>query len=294
MRILHTKKYFILLALFFILSVAYPAHAQQPSCSFVGGISNGSISFGNIDPSSASTAYGTIIQQISFTCNKNVRAYTISVTPASGWSLVSGGNTIPFTIGITPSGTFTGTPINLLIAPPSPGASSILQTDYQNARGGAYTNAGPINITISYGGPLPPITATLASGSINATVINTCKANSPGTLSFVINPSITGTVNATLSPDLQIQCTKGDSVSVSSASTCGGKMYSSFPTCSGNNIPYTFTCMGNATSCSGNTAGNGFGVLGTALGIGGSVSSVNYENAAVGTYGDLQILTITY
>jgi len=71
-------------------------------------------------------------------------------------------------------------------------------------------------------------------------------------------------------------------------------MYSSFPTCSGNSIPYTFTCMGNATSCSGSTTGNGFGVPGTGLGIGGSVNSINYQNAVVGNYGDLQVLTITY
>ena len=279
---------------FFILCAADPAHAAPPSCSFVSGIRNGSISFGNIDPSSTGAAYGTIIQQVSFTCNKNNLAYIISVTPASGWTLASGGNAMPFTVGVAPSGTYTNTPVSLLIMPPSAGASSLLQTDYQNARGGTYTNAGAIQITISFGGPLSPITATLPIGSITGTVINTCKANSPGTLNFVIDPSITGTVNSTLSPDLQIQCTKGDPVSVSAASTCGGKMYSSFPTCSGNSIPYTFTCMGNATSCSGSTTGNGFGVPGTGLGIGGSVNSINYQNAVVGNYGDLQVLTITY
>jgi len=42
---------------------------NPPSCSFVSGISTGSISFSNIDPSSAGNLYGTVTQQVSFTCN---------------------------------------------------------------------------------------------------------------------------------------------------------------------------------------------------------------------------------
>ena len=119
-------------------------------CSFVGGISNGIISFGNIDPSSTSTIYGNVNQQVSFTCLLGT-AYTITVTPSSGWTLTSGSNTISYTLGVASSGTYSGTAVNLLIAPPSTSSSSITPANFQNAPAGTYTSTSAVSISVAYG-----------------------------------------------------------------------------------------------------------------------------------------------
>jgi hypothetical protein len=264
---------------------------SPPSCSFVGGISTGSISFANIDPSSIGNLYGTVTQQLSFTCNVNPMAYTVSVNPSSGWIMQSGANTMAYTPGIGASGTYSGVAVNLLI-PSGVGASFISQPAYQNAPSGVYTNSATLNITVSwtFGGP-GSIIATIPAGNMSGTVINTCMVTqSPGTLTFDIDPSIAGTTNATISPDMQIKCTKDDSVAITASSACGGatpKLDSAYPACGGSTIPYTFNFLANAT-------GQGFGGAGISLNIGGSAKSADYENAPVGNYGDRQTLTITY
>jgi hypothetical protein len=263
------------------------------SCSFVG-TSTGNISFSNIDPSSAATIYGTVVQQVSFNCNTTGLAYAISVSPGSGWTMTSGSNTLPFTLGIAPNGTYAGTAVNLLIDPPSAGSSSIVPVNFQNLPALTYSNAGAVTITVAWAGG--SIVATVPIGGVSGTIINTCViSQSPGALTFSIDPSVIGTTNATISPDLQLKCTKNGNVTITASSICGGAMYSSYPpSCSGSSIPYTFTCLGSATTCSGNTTGLGFSGSGISLGLSGSVSSNNYKNAPVGSYGDLQTVTITY
>ncbi|MGV8056524.1 MAG: putative Ig domain-containing protein [Smithellaceae bacterium] len=253
-------------------------------CLFAG-VSNGIISFGSIDPSSTGSIYANVNQQVSFTCASGT-AYTITANPASGWTLVSGSNTIPYTLGLAPNGTSSGTAVNLFVAPPSTSASSITPANFQNVPAGSYSNTSAVSVTISYG--TGSLTASLASGSATGTVTSTCTiVQTPGTLSFNINPSVTGTTNGTISPDLQIKCTKNITFSVSAASACGGLSQTYPPTCGGYIIPYTFSYSPGFTS------GQGFGVP-IPMNIGGSVSSTNYENAPPVSYGDLRTFTITY
>lgn len=289
-----TQSFLSIYCLFLLLGPATTANAAPLSCTFVSGISNGSLAFGNIDPSSAGTLYATVTQQVSFSCTKNNVVYTIAVAPAAGWTLTSGGNTISYTLGVAPSGTtgLAGTPVALLLAPPNLSASSIIPANYQNAPGGLYRNAGAVTITVSPAGTTS-LTATIPINNVSATVINTCAVTqTAGTLTFNIDPSVSGTTAATISPDLKIKCTKNDSISITTSSTCGGaspKM--GLGGCGGSSfIPYAFT-----TSPSPGTTGLGFGA-GTdiTLGIGGSASSANYANAPVGSYSDIETVTINY
>jgi hypothetical protein len=121
---------------------------------------------------------------------------------------------------------------------------------------------------------------------VSGTVINTCAVfQAPGTLTFNIDPSVSGVTTATISPDMQLKCTRNSSVAVTASSACGG-MDSAYPACGGSKIPYTFNFLAGIT-------GQGFGTA-VPLNISGSATSANYENAPVGAYGDLQTLTITY
>jgi hypothetical protein len=216
-------------------------------------------------------------------------AYTVSVNPSSGWIMQSGANTMAYTPGIVASGTYSGVSVNLLI-PSGAGATLISQPNYQNAPSGAYANSATLNITVGFGG-VGSIIATVPAGNVSGTVINTCAiTQSPGTLTFNINPSIAGTTSATISPDMQIKCTKNDSVTIAASSLCGGAtpmLDSAYPACGGSKIPYTFNFLTRTT-------GQGFGGAGISLNISGSANSTNYENAPVGNYGDRQTLTITY
>jgi hypothetical protein len=251
-------------------------------CSFVS-TNTGGISFNIVDPSvSPGPILGTVTQQISFVCKLGL-AYTVTANPASGWTM----GTIPYTLGFIAGGTGLGaTPIDLLTT-----NSQIIQTDYANVTAGLYSSSQLITLTISWaaagGGS---IVATIPAGSISGTVINTCAVSqSPGILTFNMDPSIAGTTNAMISPDMQIKCTNSDTVAITASSKCGGaapKLDSAYPACGGNQIPYTFNFLTNVT-------GLGFG-MGIPLNIGGSANSSDYENAPVGNYGDVQTLTITY
>ena len=254
-------------------------------CTFVGS-NTGAISFGAIDPSTPGPILGTVTQQIQFTCQAG-KAYTVAVNPASGWAINSGVNAIPYTLGFIAGGTGLGaTPINLLSM-----NSQILQADYLNAAAGAYANSQPVNLTISWNAPgAGSITATLPINSVSGTVISTCAVSqTPGTLTFAIDPSVAGMTSATITPNMLIKCTSGDSVVITASSKCGGaapQLDSAYPACGGTQIPYTFTFVSSAI-------GLGFGTA-IPLNIGGSANSANYQNAPVGNYGDLQTLTITY
>jgi hypothetical protein len=261
---------------------SYKIKITAGNCAFIGSTTGG-ISFNVIDPSvTPGPILGTVTQQISFTCNAGV-AYTVTANPASGWTI----GAIPYTPDFIATGTGLGaTPITLLTA-----NSQIIQADYANAVAGLYTNAQPITLIISWvaagGGS---IVATIPAGSVSGTVINTCAiSQSPGTLTFAIDPSVPGMTNATVLPDMQIQCTRNDTVTIAASSKCGGatpRMDTAYPACGGSQIPYTFNFTSSVT-------GLGFGI-GIPLNLGGSANSANYENAPVGNYGDLQTLTITY
>ena len=249
---------------------------------YITGSSSGAISFSTIDPSTIpGPILGTVTQQVNFIC-KNTFPYTVTASPAGGWTMASGGNTLAYTPGFIASGIGTGAPIPLFT-----NTSQILQVDYMNAVAGLYVNTQPVNFTITWtGGGGGSIVATLPAGSVSGTVATTCVVSqSPGTLSFMIDPSVAGTMSATITPDMQIKCTKNTAVSISALSSCGG-LDSSYPLCGGTLIPYTFNFLPNVI-------GQGF-AAGISLNIGGAASSANYENAPVGNYGDLQTLTITY
>jgi Putative Ig domain len=265
-----------------------------PPCSFFD-TNIGSISFGIIDPSAVpGPALGTITQQINFVCKNNM-TYTVTASPASGWTINQGGFTIPYTIGFNTTGVGGGAnvPIPLLTASPAP---QIPQPNYANAAGGVYANNQAVTFTISWtqagGGS---IIASLPVGNVSGVILSTCLVSqSPGVLTFNINPSASSTTT-TLSPDLQIKCTMNGTFSISTTSACGGQMYSSYPpSCSGYGIPYLFTCLGSTSGCSGSALGTGFGGGGISLGIGGSAVSAGYANAPAGNYGDLRTITISY
>lgn len=265
-------------------SVNYSITITPGTCTFVG-TNTGAIAFGAIDPSTPGPILGTVTQQIQFTCNAG-KTYTVAATPASGWTMNSGANTIPYTLGFITGGTGLGaTPIDLL-----PTTTQILPADYLNAAVGAYGNNNAVSLTISWTAPAGSITATLPIGSVSGTVISTCTVSqTPGVLSFNIDPSVAGSTNATIAPDMQITCSKNNNVLITASSKCGGatpKLDNAYPACGGNQIPYSFTFTSGTT-------GQGFGTA-IPLNIGGSASSTDYQNSPVGNYGDLQTLTISY
>jgi hypothetical protein len=232
------------------------------------------------------------MQQIYFACKNNM-AYTVTASPASGWTIDYSGFSIPFALSYNTIGAGQGmsTPIPLLT-----NTTQITTYTYANAPGGLYGNTNAVTFTISWtqagGGS---IIAYLQPGGVSGTVLKTCLlSQSPGALSFNIDPSASS-VGTTASPDLQIKCTMSAPVSVSATSACSGSMYSSYPpSCSGNAIPYTFKCLGSGAGCSGTVPGSGFGGAGMSLGISGSATSAGYANAPIGNYGDLQTMTIAY
>jgi hypothetical protein len=259
----------------------YSIKVSVGGCYFTGAATGG-ISFSTIDPSTTpGPILGTVTQQVNFIC-KNTFPYTVTANPASGWTMVSGGNALAYTPGFIANGIGTGA-----AAPLFTNTSLILQGDYMNAVAGLYVNTQPVNFTVKWtGGGGGSIVATLPAGSVSGTVISTCAVSqSPGTLTFSIDPSVAGTTSATITPDMQIKCTKNTTVSISALSACGG-LDSSYPLCGGILIPYTFNCLPSVM-------GQGF-ATGISLNIGGTAASANYENAPVGSYGDLQTLTITY
>ncbi len=279
------------------VSKTYSITISAGNCTFVG--SNiGSISFSNIDPSTTpGPILGTVTQQINFTC-KSGMAYTVTASPASGWAMVSGGNSMAYTLGFTASGAGLGAaPIPLLTT-----TSQILQTDYANAAGGYYANSQPITLTVSWTlGGGGSIDATLPAGIVSGTVINNCLVTTaPGIMTFSIDPSISGTTSATISPDMQINCTKGDAVTISASSQNGGAApaikCTTPATCGTSQIPYTFKVLNsNAWPVAVPPASiTGFGGAGVSLGLSGSVNSVDYANAPVGSYADVETLTINY
>ncbi|MGP8153689.1 MAG: hypothetical protein ACLQBQ_06035 [Smithella sp.] len=268
-------------------------------CSFVGGAYSGSISFGNIDPSTAGTVYGTITTGVQFTCSSAL-GYTITVSPASGWLLTSGSNTMAYTLGVASSGTYGGTAVNVF---PSSN-SNIVQGQYANAPAGSYSNASAITVTISWAGG--SIVASLPIGSVTGTIISTCGSIVNGAFSTLsINPSNNVNQSFAVSTPATVSCTKNISTTSITASSLYGASHTTPVSCtgslltgftmkepvSGDTINYSFQCNASIT-------GLGFGSsTNVSLGIGAAVlaADVMTANYAAGAqYSDTITLTINY
>jgi hypothetical protein len=262
-----------------------------PVCIFRG-TNTGSISFGTIDPSTSPgpVTNNSVTQQVLFQCDTTL-AYSFMTIPANP-SLLFGSNSIPFTLGFAAPG---GNTTNLTPIPLFTAASSILKPNYQNAVAGSYTS-GNISVTISWGGAYPgSIGATVIA---NGVVINTCTYSTAGILTFNIDPSVSGSTSATVSPDMFIQCTNGDNiVTISASSQNGGasfKLNCSSPGCGSFQIPYTFKILNSDAWPVSAPGGTGFGGAGTPLSMSGTINSADYVNAPVGTYTDVALITINY
>jgi spore coat protein U-like protein len=255
----------------------YTITISNTGCDFVNGVSTGSISFGNIDPTAGGTIYGTVTTGVQFTCSSAL-AYTIIVSPASGWQMTSGSNTITYTLGVASNGTYGTTAVNVF---PS-SSTNMIQGQYVNAPAGIYSNTA-ISVTISWSGG-----SIVASGSVSGTVLKACLVTGSATLSFGTLDAATnaGGATATGTP-LSIMCTMGDVITVTNN---GGLNYSGTPQMiSGTNyVPYNFSSASSLTGAGGTTN------IGGNLALGGTISAGALDNVPSGTYSDTITLTINY
>lgn len=107
---------------------------------------------------------------------------------------------------------------------------------------------------------------------------------SPGDITFTIDPSLAGPINATVGTQPVIKCSKNHPYTVACTSA------NTFNLVWGaNSIPYTFSCPANGS-------GNGFGAAGgVTMAIGGQVVATDYADAPVGgPYNDTVTITVTY
>ena len=263
---------------------AEEAHAR---CAFVGG-STGVINFGTIDPStSPGPVLGTVTTQINFTCNNN-RAFTVTATPASGWTLTGPGS-MPYTPGFIASGTGRGgaTPIALLT-----NTSQILMSDYQNALFGAYTNSSAVTLTIVCPLCTAPntIVATIpATTGVLAGIANTCSSAVNGSMSFNIDPSGSGTLTPNTTANgtsPSVKCTKNQAHAVSCSSAHANTL-----TIGNDGVtdPIAYTI----TSCPASVTGSGFSTA-SPIPVGISILQTAYQNARAGAHSDTITVTVTY
>jgi len=280
-----SKVYLISLCfLFAITCVAREAHAR---CAFVGG-SSGVISFGNIDPStSPGPVLGTVTTQVQFYC-QNGRAFTVTATPASGWTLTGPGS-MAFTPGFIASGTGAGAgaPMNLLT-----NTSQILMSNYQNAPSGAYSNSSAITLTITCPTCSAPniINATIpATTGVTGSIANTCGSAVSGTMSFNIDPSGSGTLTPSTTANgtsPSVKCTMNSVHAVTCSSGHANKL-----TIGNDGVtdPIAYTI----TSCPANITGSGFSSA-TSIPVGISILQTAYQNAKAGAHSDTITVTVTY
>jgi spore coat protein U-like protein len=254
-------------------------------CSFVGG-SSGAIYFSNIDPTAAVSVIGSVTTPVQFTCPVGT-AYTIAMNPASGWQLTSGPNTIGYTPGVVPSGTYAGTAVDVFTA----GGSNITQSQYVNVPAGTYSNASAVTVTISWTGG--SITASLPIGSVTGIVQDICSVSGSPALNFGTLDAITNASGAvaTVTPP-SLMCTMGSSVTVTSN---GGLNFSGTPRlkdASTNYINYSFGFTSPLSGAGGSTdiGGSGAGHLS----MGATIPAGGLDNVPAGTYTDTITLTISY
>jgi hypothetical protein len=292
MRTGHSNKKRKLITALFLLALAGTAgtaYAARMSCSFVGGTS-GDISFPNIDLTTSGTVYGNVNTQVSFVCTKN-QSYTITVNPVSGWTLQSGANSIPYTLGVAPSGSYAGAQVDLLV-PSGLGASAIAQADYQSAPVASYANTSPIFITVSWGtgGAAGSIQATLPSGSVRAAVVDSCTAPVNGSMNFTIDPSGSGTLNFSTTDagntPPTVTCTQNAVHAVSCSSAHLNKLTIGND---GSTDPISYTITG----CPSTITGGGISSP-TPINFGISILQSAYQNAKAGPHSDTISVLVTY
>ncbi len=282
------KTYFISLCFLFAIACAtHPAHA---GCAFAGGASTGILSFGAIDPSSSGPVFGTVIQQVRFTCDKN-KNFSVTATPASGWALISGANSMPYTLGFITGGRGRGpaAQIDLLT-----NMSQILQSGYQDAPSGVYNNGAGGQVTLTINCPTcsnpKTIFATIpASTGVTASITDKCASAVTGWISFNIDPSGSGmlTANTTsngVSPSAK--CTKNSAHAVSCSSAHANRL-------TVNNDGVTDPIIYTITGCPANLTGSGFSTA-TPIPVGISIAQADYQNAQAGPHSDTITVTVTY
>jgi spore coat protein U-like protein len=253
-------------------------------CSFTGA-STGSILFdssGTIDPTSTGPLIGSVTSP-QFTCTAGT-ACTITVNPAGGWQISSGSNTIGYTLGVVPSGTYGAAAVNVFTA------GTMTQAQYGNALAGNYANTSAINVTISWSGGA--MTASLPVGSVTGTLLNICSVNGSPALNFGTIDAATNAGGATatvVSPT--IMCTMGDAISVTNN---GGLNFSGTPRMkSGTNyLNYNFNSAGSMTGAGGTTNIGGTGTGN--LNLGATISAGVLDNVHAGAYSDTVTLNINY
>ncbi|HTP04109.1 MAG TPA: hypothetical protein VMM54_03000 [Nitrospirota bacterium] len=279
------KTYIISFCLLF--AIAFAANEAHARCAFVGG-STGVISFGIIDPStSPGPVLGTVTTQVNFTCNNN-RAFTVTATPASGWTLTGPGS-MAYTPGFIASGTGhgNGTPIALLT-----NTSQILQSNYQDAPTGSYHNSSAVTLTINCPLCTAPktITATIpATTGVTASIANTCSSAASGSMSFNIDPSGLGTLTPNTTANgtsPSVKCTKNTGHAVACSSANGNKL-----TIGNDGVtdPIAYTI----TSCPASVTGSGFSTA-ASIPVGISILQTAYQNAKAGAHSDTITVTVTY
>jgi hypothetical protein len=269
-------------------ALACTANSAQATCAFVGG-SSGVISFGAIDPStSPGPALGTVTTQVNFTCNNN-RAFTVTASPASGWTLIGPGS-MSYTPGFIASGTGRGnaTPIALLT-----NTSQILQSNYQNAPSGVYNNAGG-QVTLTINCPTCNGTKTIiatipATTGVTASISNTCTSAVSGSMSFNIDPSGAGTLTPNTTANgtsPSVKCTMNAVHAVACSSAHANKLTIGND---GSTDPIAYTITG----CPASLTGSGFSTA-TSIPVGISILQAAYQDAQAGDHSDTITVTVTY
>jgi spore coat protein U-like protein len=254
-------------------------------CSFVSG-SSGAISFGNIDPMAAVAVIGSIMTPAQFTCPVGT-SYIVAVNPASGWQLTSGSNSMGYTLGVVPSGTYAGTAVDVFTA----SGSNITQDQYVNAPAGSYTNTSTITVTIAWAGG--SIQATLPIGNVSGTVSNVCSVTGSPALKFGTLDAVTNAGGATATvTSPSIMCTRGAPVNVTNN---GGLYYSGTPRLKDSSANYINYNLGFTSPLSGAGGTTDIGGSGAGhLAMGATIPAGSLDNAPAGTYNDTITLTISY
>jgi hypothetical protein len=201
---------------------------------------------------------------------------------------MTGANTIPFTLGLAPSGTSASDAALIpLLGPDIPSIPASTITNYENFVVGS-SSIGPITVNISWGGTAP--------GSMNAlvnvtttNVIDACSAPVNGAITFNIDPSSAGpiTPNTTSngSPPT-VMCTKQAVNGVSCISGHGNQLTIGND---GSTDPIAYTITG----CPASITGSGF-LTATPINFGLSILQAAYQNAKAGAHTDTITVQVTY
>lgn len=130
--------------------------------------------------------------------------------------------------------------------------------------------------------------------TVNATVQSVCKfTGAAQTLSFDIDPSLTGNASGTLSAPITYKCSNGVTTAAVSAGNgahwSGSTRQMSTGGTTPSLLPYALTVTGSA-----NGSGFGSAVTANTVTVTGTVAQADYQNATASTaYTDTVVLTLT-